>query len=119
MCYLNALYYTDPQLEEVAPFSIGCDEDEHCSSDLVFPAAASELLPPNPRLEQQAKFGNQTGIVKINENVFLNLVILYIIFKIDPIIFIFFSVKINKSQNLLFQTGSSAAHQKSSTPNSS
>ena len=75
MCYYNMLYYTDPQSKggPAQPSYISCFDDE-CDSDMIFPADASEPLPPNPRLDQQAKFGNQTGIIKINEKTYLNLV---------------------------------------------
>lgn len=80
MCYYNMLYYTDPQPKGnmTQPSYISCFDDE-CDSDMIFPADASEPLPPNPRLDQQAKFGNQTGIIKINEKTYLNLVYIHII----------------------------------------
>lgn len=76
MCNFDILYYTDPQPEgaPVPPSWILC-QDEPCASDLVFPDDASDLLPANPKLEMHAKFGNQSGIVKINEKYYVDLVI--------------------------------------------
>lgn len=75
MCNLDILYYTDPVAEgEPVPTSWILCQDEPCAPDLIFPDDASDFLPPNPKLDMHAKFGNQSGIVKINEKYYVNLV---------------------------------------------
>lgn len=75
MCNIDILYYTDP-VKEGAPVPTSWMNclDESCASDLVFPDDASDFLPPNPRLEMHAKFGNESGLIKINEKYSINLV---------------------------------------------
>lgn len=69
---MNILYYSEPGVSTKNPFIRGkCTQDQTNS----FPADSTQPLPDNLILTQHAINGNGTGIVHINNDISVNLVI--------------------------------------------
>ncbi len=71
MCVMHLLYYADPSINTKSYYIRGqCTEKQLAS----FPKNSREQLPSNSLLDEHAKKGNQKGIIRINENISMNMV---------------------------------------------
>ena len=71
MCVMHLLYYADPSINTKSYYIRGqCTEKQLAS----FPKNSREQLPSNSLLDEHAKKGNQKGVIRINENISMNMV---------------------------------------------
>jgi len=73
MCFMNILYYSEPGISTKNPFVRGKCTQEQSKS---FPVDSTRLLPDNRILTEHVISGNHTGIVRITEDISVNLVII-------------------------------------------
>ena len=71
MCNFHFIYYADPSINTKGHYINGkCTEKQVAS----LPKNSMERLPPNDLLMDHALNGNQKGIIRINQNITMNLV---------------------------------------------